>query len=273
MLIFFYVDGIPIYNKSNIEFWPIMGRIQSKCNYPFIIGIYCGRGKPRPLDIFLSDFVSEAIQLLNTRIKVGNKTYPLNFSCFCCDAPARSFLKVTKGHTSISACERCTIKSNYAEKRRFYPVDEIFSRRTSLDFAQSSDVESTRSPLLKLNVNLVEDFGALRRLVLKYWIEGKRSSKLSKIQILAVDKHIKSSKNPLLDFGHSLRPLSEAKRWKATEFRFFVLYCGPVVLKNVLPQEKYRHFLLLHVAVTIMASKVLIEKYLNVAKEALNKFV
>lgn len=43
-------------------------------------------------------------------------------------------------------------------------------------------------------------------------------------------------------------------RWKAMQFRFFLLYCGSVVLKNVLPNHHYRHFLLLFVACLILKS-------------------
>lgn len=278
------VDGIPIYNKSNIEFWPILGCIQTskEKRFPFVIAVFCGRGKPRPLNTYLGDFINEAKVLLENGVIVSNKTYKLVLTCFSCDAPARSFLKVTKGHTSTFACERCTIKSLYIERRRFFPVENKFSSRISSDFVGNSS-EGAKSPLLELNIDLVKQFvldpmhliylGALRRLMLKYWLEGKRPSKLSKIQIATVDAHIKSTKNPILDFGHSLRPISEMKRWKATEFRFFLLYCGPIVLKKVLSREKYKHFLLLHIAVTIMSSEPLIEKYLDVAKIAMDDYV
>ncbi|KAL0147026.1 hypothetical protein M9458_057550, partial [Cirrhinus mrigala] len=37
-------------------------------------------------------------------------------------------------------------------------------------------------------------------------------------------------------------------RWKATEFRQFLLYTGPVVLCSVLRESSYHHFLTLTVA-------------------------
>ncbi|EFN68762.1 hypothetical protein EAG_00106, partial [Camponotus floridanus] len=42
--------------------------------------------------------------------------------------------------------------------------------------------------------------------------------------------------------------------WKATQFRFFLLYCGSVVLKDVLSDHHYRHFLLLFAACRILNS-------------------
>ena len=45
-----------------------------------------------------------------------------------------------------------------------------------------------------------------------------------------------------------IQSLSSIKKWKATEFRFFLLYCGPLVMKGLLTNNQYSHFLNLHVA-------------------------
>lgn len=40
------IDGLPLYNSSHIEFWPILVKIFEYDHIPpLIIGIYCGRGK------------------------------------------------------------------------------------------------------------------------------------------------------------------------------------------------------------------------------------
>ena len=48
------------------------------------------------------------------------------------------------------------------------------------------------------------------------------------------------------------RGLSEIKRWKATEFRQFLLYSGIVVLKGIVTNQFYQHFLSLSIAIRIM---------------------
>ena len=50
------------------------------------------------------------------------------------------------------------------------------------------------------------------------------------------------------EFERQPRDLLEVKRWKATEFRQFLLYSGPIVLKGVL----YQHFLSLSTSITIL---------------------
>lgn len=48
------------------------------------------------------------------------------------------------------------------------------------------------------------------------------------------------------------RSLEELPRWKATEFRIFFLYIGPI--KSIVSKELYKHFLCLHVAIIIFLS-------------------
>lgn len=44
------------------------------------------------------------------------------------------------------------------------------------------------------------------------------------------------------DFNRKPRTLKYMKLWKATELRLFLLYLGPVVLKNILQKELYDTF-------------------------------
>ncbi|KAJ8968802.1 hypothetical protein NQ314_002111 [Rhamnusium bicolor] len=65
---------------------------------------------------------------------------------------------------------------------------------------------------------------------------------------------ISQSPNIPLEFNRKPRTLTEAKRWKATEFRQFLFYTGSVVLKNKLNTNRYLNFLTLHVASTILSN-------------------
>ena len=51
--------------------------------------------------------------------------------------------------------------------------------------------------------------------------------------------------------GFMPRELSELDRWKATEFRQFLLYTGPVVLRHVVTEAVYDHFLSLTLSLTL----------------------
>lgn len=48
----------------------------------------------------------------------------MSVGSFICDAPARAFLKCTKGHNAYYACERCTIKGRWNGRVVFSLNDE-----------------------------------------------------------------------------------------------------------------------------------------------------
>ena len=43
----------------------------------------------------------------NEGIEIFGHVFTLKLSVIVCDAPARSFLKAIKGHSSYNLCERC----------------------------------------------------------------------------------------------------------------------------------------------------------------------
>lgn len=77
------------------------------------------------------------------------------------------------------------------------------------------------------------------------------------------------------DFGRRPRCIQDVKQWKAIEFRNFLLYTGPIVLKDILKKELYHHFLMLHVAITILTRPNLCHQkgYINFAEALLHHFV
>lgn len=87
------IDGLPIFNSSKNEFWPIIFTIDNLNPKPMIIGIYYGKGKPQDLGEFLSPLVAEFNSILQHGIQIGDYTIAVTLKCFVCDSPARSFIK------------------------------------------------------------------------------------------------------------------------------------------------------------------------------------
>ena len=85
------IDRIPLTKCSRSIFWPILGLIYGE-EKPFPIGVYHGTGKPECVNSFLNKFIDEAVQLEKDD---------------ACDAPARSFVAGTCGHTGKFACPKC----------------------------------------------------------------------------------------------------------------------------------------------------------------------
>jgi hypothetical protein len=62
-------------------------------------------------------------------------------------------------------------------------------------------------------------------------------------------------------------------RWKATEFRQFLLYTGPVVLRGILLETLYNHFMLLSVAISVLICPKFAQNFCAYANELLVLFV
>ena len=75
------------------------------------------------------------------------------------------------------------------------------------------------------------------------------------------------------EFARKPRALREIDRWKATEFRQFLLYTGPAALINKLHQDVYKNFLLLHVGIFILVNPYLCSLYCDYAHDLLVLFV
>jgi hypothetical protein len=90
----FNIDGLPLYNSSNIGFWPILFNIHEMPHIPpSIIGIFCGPAKPESLTLFLKPFVDEMEIVLKSGIIINNNKITISIRCFICDSPARAFVK------------------------------------------------------------------------------------------------------------------------------------------------------------------------------------
>ncbi len=278
------IDGLPLFKSSNSQFWPILGCFNNLD--VFVIALFHGCSKPHPLSDYLEDFLAELDKIQVDGITHGGKRYAFKICCFSCDAPARCFLKCIIGHTGYFACERCVMKGSW-EGRVVYNVGEASELRTDDKFA-NCDYEHHQkcvSPLIGHNISCVQGFpldymhmvclGVVKR-ILHFLKSGPRICKLSSGQIAQISAKLVLLKGKMpREFARQPRSLIELERWKATEFRQFLLYTGPIVLRNVVADKTYQHFLALSIAMSIMldANTPRRNAYLAYAQQLLQHFV
>lgn len=116
----------------------------------------------------------------------------------------------------------------------------------------------------------------MRTMIVKMWYKGAIPHRLSATQIdLLSNLLVKFQCFVPVEFARKPRELHTVLRWKATEFRFFILYIGPIVLKNILTEKKYIHFLEFHFAMRILLNPNLCKKqeFREYAKALLKHFV
>lgn len=281
------IDGVPVFKSTNGQFWPILGKLDiPSFDDPFVIGLFYGETKPKDLH-FLDDFVNEYQSIKENGIFFNGSTVQCKISALVCDAPARSFIKNVKGHTSYSSCERCVQSGVWNGKMTFPEVNA--QKRTDVSFDELSDVDHHRgpSPMASLGIGMVSQFvldymhliclGVTQRLI-SLWLTGPVSGifRLRARTVSEICDSLVSLRNFMpYEFARKPRSLLEWQRWKATEFRQFLLYTGPVALLGKLPHVVYNNFMLLYVGVFILLDIHLSSSSVHVdyAEELLVMFV
>lgn len=262
------VDGLPVQSSTTNSFWPISCVLDQSVNKePFIVGLYYGASKPNTANSYLRPFVDECMDLENNGIIINNKKYTFRLSCITADAPARAFLKSIKSHNSLHACEKCMQEGTYLG-RTIWQYTSNLNFRTDLGFnnEEYEDHQIRKTILTELDIGLVTQvpldyihlvcLGVMKKLI-RVWIEnGPKKCKLNSLKVNRISERlieIREKHYPIY-FCRRPRHIHLFKYCKATEFRSFLLYLGPVVLVNILPQHLYEHFLLLHCAIYILCS-------------------
>lgn len=267
---------MPLTKSTNKKFWPIL--CQANDNMPFIVGIFYGDSKPNNIEDYLSDLLQELGDMKVNGILIEEKHYSIKIKAFLCDAPARSFLKCTKGHTGYFACERCIVEGTYCNRQMFFDEidcpnrdDALFAAMTYTNHRNNQrDHQLGYSPPLQINIPCMKGFpldymhlvflGVMKRIT-KFMTEEPRICRLSSQQISRISGTLTELNGVLpSEFVRQPRSLVEWKCWRATEWRTFLLYTGPLVLKNVLSKPVYHHYLSLSVAISILLDKEEITK-------------
>lgn len=97
--------------------------------------------------------------------------------------------------------------------------------------------------------------GITRKLILLWLSKGPVNVRLTGCSIEKLNKSLLDIKHCIpCDFVRKTRPINEINRWKATELRLFLLYVGPIILKNILHRDVYVNFMALNIAMVILVS-------------------
>ena len=263
----FNCDGIPPFRSSPLQCWILSCRlVGSAVSKVFPVVLYVGRTKPDE-DYFFGKFIADLNEVLDEGIFVNDRLRRFEVHSFICDAPARSFCRGTVGHNHRLACERCRAEGTFNNRRMSYPTTSS-SLRTDVSIRIPTEEDEEHrprvSPLLRVaGLNMVDDFvldylhlcllGVMRKLLF-FWMKGPSPrTRLSRLQKLQISERLESIANFIPScFSRRSRSLASLAYWKGSEYRTFLLYTGPVVLKGILDQAVYRNFLLFSSAMWLL---------------------
>lgn len=288
------IDGLPLTRSSGSSFWPILCYIRPYKENVFPIGIYWGYKKPLDSNEFLTDFCKEITDLIINEIqfKIDSQnvvTKKVILDTIVCDAPAKSFVLKIKGHAGFFSCTRCETEGQYMRNRLCFPeINALKRTHESFENKLQEQHHLTNTTMTKLinipNIDIIQIFsldymhlcclGVIKKLVRLWLSKGSKNIRLSRQQINELNFLHLSLRNCVTnDFPRKPRSLDEFSNWKATEFRLFVLYTGPVILKKVLNEKLYLNFLCLHVAFTILLSPNSNQNMINFCDKLLKFFI
>ena len=111
--VIFNIDGLPLYNSSNISLWPILMKVDC-ISRPLPVAVFVGIGKPN-LDLFLEKFVDELKVFTTEGVSCGGGQIKFKKILFACDAPAKSYICRIKGHNAKEACQYCNAIGEYTD--------------------------------------------------------------------------------------------------------------------------------------------------------------
>ena len=295
----FNIDGLPIYKSSENSLWLILCS-ETILKKVYTVGIHVGAGKPKYPNIFLDRFVNEAAELCgSTRIMNGHQ-FEILFHALVCDVSAKSMVLNTAGHSGYNSCSKCTQCGTWqvpqgrkvqGKGRVCFPFEQNQPEvrlRTDEEFANNlcdgyqhgntsllkipGFLGVTRVPLDYMHLILL---GVVKRLI-RLWLQGPKINRLGRQDIMRITSRLLtlSSSTPN-EFSRRPGAISQFHIWKATQFRSFLLYTGPAVLKGVLKEPLYKNFILLHSAVTILVDSdlVMIPQNVEYADQLLIAFV
>ncbi|KAJ8672608.1 hypothetical protein QAD02_003867 [Eretmocerus hayati] len=270
------IDGVKIKKSSLKQLWPCLCRVYYKkipeIYKPSPVFAFYGNKKPKDLKMYFHRFIEEMDRLSRTGVMIKGKLFRIRIRRFINGKPARDLFKCTSGHSSLNGCSRCvTVAVKIDNNVVYIDVGNPRTNDDSRNFTDTNHHLLEVSPLIALDppIDMILAFildimylfylGSSLRLF-QYWESGNTTVKLSVAQREELDRRTKILKGDIpYGFKRKMCSTNHFLDLKATDRKFSVLYCGPIVLKKILSDQCYDHSLLLYVASRMISSKEALE--------------
>lgn len=278
ILMQFFVDGLRIKKSSRSGAWVIMMNIRHDVKkrlrlVPKVIGVYYGEKKPSDFNDFLWPFVMELLDLLDLGIDFKNIQLKLKILNFVLDAPARCSCKMVKGVNGYFGCDVCIEEGEYIDNRMTF-LDMSASERNNVDYRtrkyDDHDYHKMESVLELLPIDMIEAFPldylhcvlvGVEKWILEHTCNAPKSLSTRDHKIIEQRINTFKSKQPR-EFQRKLRSFVEELAWmKGTEFRTYLLFVGPLLLRGIISEEKIANLLKLQIASIIFTHERFSEYY------------
>ncbi|XP_043472842.1 uncharacterized protein LOC122505365 [Leptopilina heterotoma] len=307
--VIFNTDGAPLFTSSSYSIWPIYLMVNElpynvRTKELIVVGLWFGKDKPN-MQVFLDPFV-ETMNKLSTegvscKINGNNRNIKI-FPLVCCvDTVARAPMLGFVQFNGKYGCHLClhpgeSVKCNPNNPRSGnmkYPLlKKVPKNRTVKETEKhmKSAVEK-KTPIFGVKayshlINLlgfnfiygvvVDSMhccsGIAKQFATTWFGNAKKSGIFSKSKIEDIDKTLNNFKVP-----HQIirltRPFSEKAFWKSREWENWILFYSPIILKDVLPEELFCHWILFVEALYLLLKEDIRIQDIDFADQLLHEFV
>lgn len=279
------IDGVPISKSSKANLWPILVMFQG---YDTVlpIGVFYGHGKPHKADDYLFEFATELRDLLQNGHTTEGIHITFSIYALVFDAQAKCFVMDIISPTGFHSCPKCTVIGRKVGPRVVFP-NLIAPLRTDDSFLNIHDPihrNAILPPFAIIGLNCISDtcidymhnvLQGVFKTLLGYWVKTKtKPFSLSQSRKNEMNRRIAMFRNQITtDFVRKPRELDDLSFYKATELRLMLLYTGPFIFYNVIKEQYYQHYLLLHCAIRILCHPEHHRTKNVIAKDYLFRFV
>uniref|UniRef100_A0A336MJ98 CSON000795 protein n=1 Tax=Culicoides sonorensis TaxID=179676 RepID=A0A336MJ98_CULSO len=245
----------------------ILGRLL-EVDHVFVIGIYKGAFPSLLIgNQILKPLNDELATIEKNPIDIEKKKFKIEINAIICDPVANSIATCTALPDSISGCSRCDSSGTlqFVHGITSYPPTVGINRYDD-DFNYCVlNGHHIGIPILNerefgLKTHFVIDYkslvceGVMKRMM-NLWTHGKLDYRLNNKALRKISAELLLiSKNCPKEFRHKPKTMDEIDNWTNYDWRQFLLYYGPAVLKNRLSPKYYKHFLYLHLGIRISCS-------------------
>lgn len=304
----FSTDGAPIFESSKRSMWPIqliLNELPPKERFKNVIlaGIWCANCEPN-MTIFMNCFARNCENIAEQGITYFHNNKTINFKIsplFCCvDSVARPMIQNFTQFNGFYGCSYCYHPGTVVDRVVKYPLP---THGTNYTNRSSHEIVDHMKEAWKTNKRVLGVKGASALINLKqfdlvwgYPIDYMHSVLLGVVrQIFDIwttygytenrEFYIGAPKNlnvinerllnihPPNEIHRTPRPIKERAKWKATEWRSWLLfYCIPC-LKGILPDKYLANFVLLQRAIYILLKKSILPQELDEAEHCVALFV
>ncbi|CAD7084631.1 unnamed protein product [Hermetia illucens] len=233
----------------------------------FIIGIYYGSfSLNSSINETLEPLVDEVQCLQNNYICFGERYLSFAVNSLITDPVTNSMVTCTAWPSSLYGCSKCKCETTFefSTNKTIFPTTVASDLRRDSDFyseMENSEHHLTTPVLLRMGIGLISDvvidykytvcLGVVKNLI-NFWMSGVLQHKFTPKEIDSIDA-------ALLHFGPSCpvefqwepKGIRNHRFWTAYDYRQFLIYYGPLVLRNVLSPPHYLNFFYLSIAMRI----------------------